>query len=110
MGAVPPCVPVSQAQGVDAIDGALCRMLAVLHKRACITGPMCRCCRCMCLPSCAHTGLFAIEIMAMCPGGAWRTLSEWRALFREAGMELSSKTDVGCNMSLMVWKPRPMLG
>lgn len=46
----------------------------------------------------------------MCPGGAWRTLSEWKGLFFEAGMELASSTDVGCNMNLMVWRPRPVLG
>jgi len=39
--------------------------------------------------SCA--GLFAIEILAQCPGGAWRTLSEWEELFGKAGMQLQSK-------------------
>lgn len=58
--------------------------------------------------SCA--GLFAIEILAMCPGGAWRTLSEWTALFQQAGMDLASSTDVGCNMNLMVFRPKPVLG
>ena len=55
-------------------------------------------------------GLFAIEIMTMCPGGAWRTLTEWKELFLAAGMDLASSTAVGCNMSLMVWRPRPLLG
>jgi hypothetical protein len=58
----------------------------------------------------APAGLFAIEIMAMCPGGAWRTLSEWKQLFNAAGLDLASNTAVGCNMSLMVWRPRPVLG
>jgi SAM-dependent methyltransferase len=49
-------------------------------------------------------GLFAIEILAQCPGGAWRTLSEWRAIFEKAGMQLDSAEDVGCNMNLMIWK------
>lgn len=65
---------------------------------------------CACLRHAAATGLFAIEIMAMCPGGAWRTLAEWKELFLAAGMELASSTAVGCNMSLMVWRPRPLLG
>lgn len=30
-------------------------------------------------------GLFAIEILVNCPGGGWRTLSEWEALFATAG-------------------------
>ncbi|WIA10082.1 hypothetical protein OEZ85_010289 [Tetradesmus obliquus] len=49
-------------------------------------------------------GLFAIEILAQCPGGAWRTLSEWQALFSAAGLRLAGNTSVGCNMNLMVWK------
>lgn len=48
--------------------------------------------------------------MAMCPGGAWRTLTEWQELFHAAGMDLSSSTAVGCNMHLMVWRPLPVLG
>lgn len=59
---------------------------------------------------CCAAGLFAIEIMAMCPGGAWRTLSEWKQLFQAADLDLASSTAVGCNMSLMVWRPRPVLG
>jgi hypothetical protein len=62
--------------------------------------------------STAHTppgpaGLFAIEILAQCPGGAWRTLSEWEAIFRDQGMALVSNALVGCNMALMVWQPEP---
>jgi hypothetical protein len=48
--------------------------------------------------------LFAIEILAQCPGGAWRTLSEWQELFSAAGLRLAGNTAVGCNMNLMVWK------
>jgi hypothetical protein len=46
----------------------------------------------------------------MCRGGAWRTLAEWKAIFSKAGMDLASNTAVGCNMSLMVWRPWPVLG
>lgn len=53
---------------------------------------------------CCCAGLFAIEILAQCPGGAWRTLSEWQALFSAAGLRLAGNTSVGCNMNLMVWK------
>ncbi|KAF6265260.1 S-adenosyl-L-methionine-dependent methyltransferase [Scenedesmus sp. NREL 46B-D3] len=49
-------------------------------------------------------GLFAIEILAQCPGGAWRTLSEWQALFSAAGLRLAANTTVGCNMNLMTFK------
>jgi hypothetical protein len=52
----------------------------------------------------ARAGLFAIEILAQCLGGAWRTLSEWQELFRAAGLRLAGNTSVGCNMNLMVWK------
>ncbi len=55
-------------------------------------------------PDAALAGLFAIEILAQCPGGAWRTLSEWRAIFEAAGMQLDSAESVGCNMNLMIWK------
>lgn len=50
------------------------------------------------------TGLFSIEILAQCPGGAWRTLSEWEIIFKQAGMELRTDTAVGCNMNLMVFR------
>jgi SAM-dependent methyltransferase len=49
-------------------------------------------------------GLFSIEILAQCPGGAWRTLSEWETIFKQSGMELRTNTAVGCNMNLMVFK------
>lgn len=64
------------------------------------------CMYCAVLPA----GLFAIEILAQCPGGAWRTLTEWEDIFDQAGLTLKSNTPVGCNMNLMVWKPRPVLG
>lgn len=51
-------------------------------------------------------GLFAIEILAQCPGGGWRTLSEWKALFDTAGFELKSMKGVGASMDLMVWSRR----
>jgi len=46
-------------------------------------------------------GLFSIEIMAMCPGGSWKPLSEWEALFTEAKLKLDSVQGVGYNMHLM---------
>jgi len=49
-------------------------------------------------------GLFAIEILAQCPGGFWRTLSEWEDIFERQGLILAANTPVGCNMNLMVWK------
>ena len=48
-------------------------------------------------------GLFSIEILAMCPGGGWRTLSEWKAMFAKHGYQLEDTKLVGANMSLMVW-------
>ena len=48
-------------------------------------------------------GLFSIEILAMCPGGGWRTLSEWKAMFAKHGYHLEDTKLVGANMSLMVW-------
>lgn len=53
---------------------------------------------------CLHR-LFAIEILAQCPGGAWRTLSEWQDIFTGQGMRLVDNKAVGCNMNLMVWQP-----
>jgi hypothetical protein len=49
--------------------------------------------------------LFAIEILAQCPGGAWRTLSEWQDIFQGQGLRLVDNKAVGCNMNLMVWQP-----
>jgi len=46
-------------------------------------------------------GLFSIEIMAMCPGGSWKPLSEWEVLFTEAKLKLDSVQGVGYNMHLM---------
>lgn len=46
-------------------------------------------------------GLFSIEIMAMCPGGSWKPLSEWETLFTEANLKLESVQGVGYNMHLM---------
>ena len=48
-------------------------------------------------------GLFSIEILAMCPGGGWRTLSEWKAMFAKHSYQLEDTKLVGANMSLMVW-------
>lgn len=48
-------------------------------------------------------GLFAIEILAMCPGGSWRTLSEWKDIFGSQSFKLDSSKPVGPNMHLMVW-------
>jgi hypothetical protein len=47
--------------------------------------------------------LFSIEILAMCPGGGWRTLSEWKAMFDKHGYGLEDVKAVGANMSLMCW-------
>jgi hypothetical protein len=49
--------------------------------------------------------LFAIEILAQCPGGAWRTLSEWQDIFTAQGLHMVDNKAVGCNINLMVWKP-----
>lgn len=46
-------------------------------------------------------GLFSIEILAMCPGGSWKPLSEWEELFKQAKLRLESVKAVGCNMHLM---------
>ena len=46
-------------------------------------------------------GLFSIEILAMCPGGSWKPLSEWEELFTTAKLKLESVKAVGCNMHLM---------
>lgn len=48
-------------------------------------------------------GLFSIEILAMCPGGGWRTLSEWKVIFETQGYSLESAVAVGANMHLLVW-------
>ncbi|BDA43824.1 probable mitomycin biosynthesis 6-O-methyltransferase [Coccomyxa sp. Obi] len=48
-------------------------------------------------------GLFSIEILAMCPGGGWRTLSEWKTMFAKHGYALEDVKAVGANMSLMCW-------
>ena len=37
----------------------------------------------------------------MCPGGSWKPLSEWEALFTEAKLKLDSVQGVGYNMHLM---------
>ncbi len=50
-----------------------------------------------------HAGLFAIEILAQCPGGGWRTLSEWKKIFESQGWGLHDLQRVGSNMHLMVW-------
>lgn len=50
-----------------------------------------------------YVGLFSIEILAMCPGGGWRTLSEWKAMFAKHGYSLEDVRAVGANMSLMCW-------
>lgn len=52
-------------------------------------------------PSALFAGLFSIEIMAMCPGGSWKPLSEWEELFTAAKLKLESVKAVGCNMHLM---------
>jgi hypothetical protein len=39
----------------------------------------------------------------MCPGGGWRTLSEWKVIFAKQGYHLQDVKAVGANMSLMVW-------
>eukprot|EP00891_Asterochloris_glomerata_P005597 jgi/Astpho2/5597/fgenesh1_pg.00079_%23_53_t len=48
-------------------------------------------------------GLFSIEILAMCPGGAWRTLDEWKELFGKQGFKLEDVKEIGASMHLMVW-------
>jgi hypothetical protein len=49
-------------------------------------------------------GLFAIEILAQCPGGGWRTLNEWKAMFGAVGFCLQALHGVGASMHLMVWQ------
>lgn len=49
-------------------------------------------------------GVFAIEILAMCPGGGWRTLSEWKDLFATQKYSLVDLKEVGASMHLMVWE------
>lgn len=49
-------------------------------------------------------GVFAIEILAMCPGGGWRTLSEWKELFATQKYSLVDLKEVGASMHLMVWE------
>ena len=39
----------------------------------------------------------------MCPGGGWRTLSEWKNMFAKHGYALEYVKAVGANMSLMCW-------
>ncbi|KAK9836012.1 hypothetical protein WJX81_006289 [Elliptochloris bilobata] len=51
-------------------------------------------------------GLFAIEILAQCPGGGWRTLGEWKAMFGAVGFCLQALHGVGASMHLMVWQRR----
>jgi hypothetical protein len=51
-------------------------------------------------------GLFAIEIFAQCPGGGWRTLSEWKTLFATQGYHLVDCKGVGASMHLMVWEKK----
>ncbi|KAK9820356.1 hypothetical protein WJX72_009378 [[Myrmecia] bisecta] len=48
-------------------------------------------------------GLFAIEILAQCPGGAWRTLSEWETIFASQKFKLDAAKAVGGNMHMMIW-------
>jgi hypothetical protein len=49
-------------------------------------------------------GLFAIEILAQCPGGGWRTLSEWKEIFATANYSLKDVKPVGASMDLLVWQ------
>jgi hypothetical protein len=49
-------------------------------------------------------GLFAIEILAQCPGGGWRTLSEWKTLFATAGYSLKDSKPVGSSMDMLIWQ------
>ena len=56
--------------------------------------------------SCALTGIFAVEILAQCAGGGWRTLSEWETLFGSQGFKLKDVKRVGCSMHLLVWQKR----
>lgn len=51
-----------------------------------------------------YAGVFAIEILAMCPGGGWRTLSEWKDLFATQSYSLIDLKEVGASMHLMVWE------
>lgn len=48
-------------------------------------------------------GIFAIEILAQCPGGGWRTLSEWKEIFATQDYKLEDIKAVGASMHLMVW-------
>lgn len=49
-------------------------------------------------------GLFAIEILAQCPGGGWRTLSEWKTIFATAGYSLKDTKPVGSSMDMLIWQ------
>jgi hypothetical protein len=49
-------------------------------------------------------GLFAIEILAQCPGGGWRTLSEWKTIFATAGYSLKDSKPVGSSMDMLIWQ------
>lgn len=49
-------------------------------------------------------GVFAIEILAQCPGGGWRTLKEWKTMFAAHSYELVDLKQVGASMHLMVWE------
>ncbi len=49
-------------------------------------------------------GLFAIEILAQCPGGGWRTLNGWKTMFGAVGFCLQALHGVGASMHLMVWQ------
>lgn len=40
----------------------------------------------------------------MCPGGGWRTLSEWKSLFATQRYLLIDTKQVGASMHLMVWE------
>ena len=49
-------------------------------------------------------GVFAIEILAQCPGGGWRTLNEYKELFASQNYHLVDMKQVGASMHLMVWE------
>ncbi len=55
----------------------------------------------------ACAGLFAIEILAQCPGGGWRTLSEWQEIFGSQGYQLEDSKGVGASMNLLVFARKP---
>ena len=44
-----------------------------------------------------------MEVMAQCPGGGWRTLSEWETIFATVGFKLKDQKRVGASMDLLVW-------